>query len=146
MYFTTAILVAALFLGSAAAAGVAHNATSTETNNNMNITSGAPSLTQPVTQKVVSTGLAPQIAPPAKKNIQSIENPVESLPLGLPFYACKVSPSPYATFYFNPTPPIVATQIAPTGTTSFLSGGTFDNNGVWWACEEQDNQLKYLYD
>jgi hypothetical protein len=136
MSLVTAILVAALFFGTAAATGFAPNVTTTQKNNSINNTSEVTPSVEQITQEVVSANMAPQVTTiPIKEDIQGIETQRGNPALYEPFYACKVSPSPYTTFYFGPTPPITATTIAPTGTTGFLSGGTFTNDGEWYACE-----------
>jgi hypothetical protein len=133
-YLMTAILVAALFLGTAVSAGIARNVSPTENNINAT-TSGATIQAQETTNTGVSAGRAPVIPSiPGKEDV-----PVGSIPVLMtgPFYASNVIPTPHTTFYFDSAAPGTVTQIGTygSGSTDFLSGGTFDNNGIWWACQ-----------
>ena len=115
----TAILVAALFLGGAASAGIARNTTMTETINNAQ--------TQTTINVATSDGLAPYIGEqPYTPGTQAGDM------LGTPFYVCNAY-SPYNIYTFTPSTPGSPVLLGNPGIGTYTMGATFDDDGVYWA-------------
>ena len=116
LYLSTAIFVAALFIGSAVTVSIARNVTTTE-------------------NKILSIERAPQSSISPQENTKKGIGEVPIL--SEPFYASNIYPTPHTTIKFNAATPGSPIPIGTYGssTTDFLCGGTFDNNGVWWACQ-----------
>ena len=125
----TAILVAAMFLGGAASAGIARNTTMTETIN---------SIQTPTTINVGAIdGLAPNTGlQPSEPGTQTGEIK------GLPFYVCNAYTSPYNIYTFTPAAPASMVLLGSHGLGTYINGATFDNDGVLWVCAYGGNIYK----